>query len=44
MSASVICQNISKIVTVYSTSENSNQRLTLTDKVNLSDNQSDADV
>ena len=44
MSASVICQNESKMVTVYSTSENSNQRLALTDKVIFSGNRTDADV
>ena len=44
MSAGVICQNVPKLVTVYSTSENSNQRLTLTDNIIFSDKQTDADV
>ena len=44
VTANLICQNSSKMVTVYSTSENSNQRLMITDKVFFSDIQTDADV
>jgi len=44
IAGSMFCQNAPKNVTVYSTSENSNHRLTLTDPVNFSDKQSDADV
>ena len=44
LTVSMFSQNTSKNVTVYSTSENSNQRLTVTDKVLLSEKQTDADV
>jgi len=40
----MICQNASTNVKVYSTSENTNQRLTVTDVVHFSKVQSDADV
>ena len=44
IAGSMFCQNAPKNVTVYSTSENSNHRLTVTDPVIFSDKQSDADV
>ena len=41
---SMFCENALKSVTVYSTSENTNQRLTVTDIVHFSNVQSDADA
>ncbi len=40
----MFCENASKNVTVYSTSENTNQRLTASDLLHFSNVQSDADV
>jgi len=40
----MFCQNTPKNILVYSTSENSNQRLAVTDLVNFSDSTSESDV
>jgi len=44
ITSSMFSQNVSTKVTVYSTSENTNQRLTITDLVNFTNIQSEAEV
>ena len=44
LSGSMFCQNKAMNLIVYSTAENSNQRLTVTERVAFSDMYSDADV